>query len=184
HIPIFMLTVLNNSVQKLESIENGITEYMEKPIDLDLLLAKMTNTLTWQVKLRKKYLHEVEVENAEKFRNKRDADFISKLESFVIEQLKNERFSVHDLCKHVGMSRTSLYMKLKNLVDLSPQDFIIHIRLRYARKLLRERDIPIKSVAYQSGFTNPKYFSTAFKKNFGMSPSDYLKSLESNNGAV
>ncbi len=184
HIPIFMLTVLNNSVQKLESIENGITEYMEKPIDLDLLLAKMTNTLTWQVKLRKKYLHEVEVENAEKFRNKRDADFIGKLESFVIEQLKNERFSVHDLCKHVGMSRTSLYMKLKNLVDLSPQDFIIHIRLRYARKLLRERDIPIKSVAYQSGFTNPKYFSTAFKKNFGMSPSDYLKSLESNNGTV
>lgn len=180
HIPIFMLTVLNNSVQKLESIENGITEYMEKPIDLNLLLAKMTNTLAWQAKLRKKYLHEVEVENAEKFRNKRDADFINNLEKFVVEQLRNEGFSVHDLCKFVGMSRTSLYMKLKNLVDLSPQDFIIHTRLRYARKLLREDDMHIKEVAYQCGFTNPKYFSTAFKKYFGSSPSDYLKSLESN----
>ncbi|GJM33944.1 MAG: hybrid sensor histidine kinase/response regulator [Saprospiraceae bacterium] len=181
HIPIFMLTVLNNSVQKMESIENGITEYMEKPIDFNLLLAKMTNTLAWQEKLRKKYLHQVEIENAEKYRNKRDADFINGLEKFVLSQLSNESFSIHDLCKQVGMSRTALYMKLKNLVDLSPQDFIIHARLRYARKLLIEQDSPIKEVAYKSGFSNPKYFSTSFKKIFGISPSDFLKNLEAKN---
>lgn len=181
HIPIFMLTVLNNSSQKLESIETGITEYMEKPIDINLLLAKIANTLSWQAKLQKKYQHETEIENAQTFRNQRDADFINSLEKFTLEHITEEQFSVNNLCEYVGMSRTSLYMKLKNLVDMSPQDFIINTRLKYARQLLIRGHGSIKEIAYDSGFSNPKYFSTSFKKQFGLSPSQFLESLEKDN---
>ncbi|GAA4304822.1 two-component regulator propeller domain-containing protein [Aestuariibaculum suncheonense] len=178
HIPVFMMTVLQNSAQKLESIETGISEYIEKPIDFKFLLAKMTNTLKWQQKLREKYIHDNDVDHASIFRNKNDQEFLQNLEDTVIENIENESFSVHDLSSNFSMSRTSLYMKLKNLVDLSPQDFIIHTKLKYAKKLLIEGESSIKEVAYKSGFSNPKYFSTSFKKFYSMTPTNFLESLK------
>jgi YesN/AraC family two-component response regulator len=178
HIPIFMLSVLQNSVQKLESIESGISEYIEKPVDIKFLLAKMTNTLKWQKTLQKKYIHENDSDNASIYRNKNDQNFFKNLEITIIENLENNSFSVHDLSDSLGMSRTSLYMKLKNLVDLSPQDFIIHTKLKLAKKLLIKGEYSIKEVAYSSGFSNPKYFSTSFKKFYDTTPTAFLESLQ------
>ncbi len=178
HIPVFMLTVLQNSNQKLESIESGISEYIEKPVDIKFLLAKMINALKWQQKLRDKYVKDSDADTAELFRNKKDEEFLKNLETIIIDNIESDSFSVHDLSKSVGMSRTSLYMKLKNLVDLSPQDFIIHTKLKQAKNLLIRGDISIKEVAYQSGFSNPKYFSTSFKKFYKMTPSGFLESLK------
>ena len=178
HIPVFMLTVLQNTAQKLESIESGISEYIEKPVDIKFLLAKMVNTLKWQQKLREKYIHDSDADTATLFRNKNDQEFLKNLEDTVIENIENESFSVHDLSGSFSMSRTSLYMKLKNLVDLSPQDFIIHTKLKHAKKLLIECECSIKEVAYRSGFSNPKYFSTSFKKFYEMTPSGFLESLK------
>ena len=178
HIPVIMLTVLQNSEQKLESIEIGISEYIEKPVDMKFLLAKLINTLKWQKKLREKYIHDNESDNASLFRNKNDQEFLRSLEEKIIDDIENESFSVHDLSASFNMSRTSLYMKLKNLVDLSPQDFIIHTRLKFAKKLLIEGNYSIKEVAYHSGFSNPKYFSTSFKKFYKMTPSGFIDSLK------
>lgn len=178
HIPVFMLTVLQNSDQKLESIESGISEYIEKPVDIKFLLAKMINALKWQQKLRDKYVKDSDADTAELFRNKKDQEFLQKLEATIMANIESDSFSVHDLSKSVGMSRTSLYMKLKNLVDLSPQDFIIHTKLKQAKNLLIRGDISIKEVAYQSGFSNPKYFSTSFKKFYKMTPSGFIESLK------
>ncbi|WP_452224028.1 hybrid sensor histidine kinase/response regulator transcription factor [Lacinutrix chionoecetis] len=178
HIPVFMLTVLQNSDQKLESIKSGISEYIEKPIDIKLLLAKLINTLKWQQKLRDKYVKDSDADTAELFRNKNDQEFLQNLEKTIVENIESDSFSVHDLSNSVGMSRTSLYMKLKNLVDLSPQDFIIHTKLKLAKNLLIKGDLSIKEVAYQSGFSNPKYFSTSFKKFYRMTPSGFIESLK------
>lgn len=178
HIPVFMMTVLNNSELKIESIESGISEYIEKPLDINLLLAKITNTLSWQSKLRKKYIHQSEKNEAVKYRNSKDEQFVTNLENILFGNIENTSFSVHELCEAVGMSRTSLYMKLKNLIDLSPQDFIIHTKLKFSKNLLIKGGITIKEVAYQSGFSNPKYFSTSFKKFYGVSPSSFVDSLK------
>lgn len=181
HIPVFMMTVLHSSSHKQHSIENGITEYFEKPVNLNILLAKINNLFRWQEKLKGKYMHQGDVDNAEKFKSKKDADFIEKLEGIVLEKIRDEEFNLQDICNKIGMSRTSLYMKLKSIIDLSPQDFIIHIKLKYAKKLLVEGDVNIKEVAYSSGFANPKYFSTSFKKQFGITPSKFISSLEKDN---
>ncbi len=180
HIPVFMMTVLQSSNHKQESIENGVTEYLEKPININILLAKIHNVFNWQEILKEKYLHQSDIDTAEKFKNKNDSDFITKLEAIVLEKIKDESFSLQDICTIVGMSRTSLYMKLKSLIDVSPQDFIILTKLKYAKKLLLQGDVNIKEVAYSCGFTNPKYFSTSFKKTFGITPSQFVKSLENN----
>lgn len=177
HIPVFMMTVLPSTSYEQKSIENGITEYFEKPINVNILLAKINNLFIWQEKLKQKYLHQGDVKNAEKFKTQKDADFIEKLETIVLDKIRDENFNLQDICNRMGMSRTSLYMKLKSLIDLSPQDFIIHTKLKFAKKLLIEGDINIKEVAYTSGFGNPKYFSTSFKKQFGITPSEFISSL-------
>ena len=180
HIPVFMLSVLQNSIQKLESIESGISEYLEKPVDIKLLLAKILNTLKFQRKLREKYVQDNDSENATIFRTQKDQQFLTSLENKIIENIEDNSFSVHDLSRNFGMSRTSLYMKLKNLVDLSPQDFVIHTKLKHAKNLLIKGELSIKEIAYSSGFSNPKYFSTSFKKFYGKSPSTFLDSLKNN----
>ena len=177
HIPIFMLTLLHNSDQKVASIEAGVTEYLEKPVNFDLLFAKISNTLSWRKRMRERYAAQDEADRADLHRTDREAEFIGGLEGFMLENIANDSLSVQDLCKHIGMSRTSLYMKMKNLIDFSPQDFIIHTRLKEARRLLTETDDTVKGVAYSCGFSNPKYFSTSFKKKYGMSPVAFRKSL-------
>ena len=177
HIPVFMLTVLQNSTQKLDSIKKGVTEYIEKPVNMKLLMAKMINTLKWQHKLRKKYIEDGEAEVAMVYRNKNDQEFLEKLEQSILDNVENNSFSVHDLSANFGMSRTSLYNKLKNLVDLSPQDFIIHTKLKKARQYLIEGEMSIKEIAYACGFSNPKYFSTSFKKFYGSTPTGFVEGL-------
>ncbi|WP_169435097.1 two-component regulator propeller domain-containing protein [Neolewinella persica] len=177
HIPIYLLTVLHNSAQKVESIAAGVTEYLEKPVNFDLLLAKITNTLSWRKRMRERYAAQDEADRADQHRSDRESEFIGSLEEFMLSNIANDSLSVQDLCRHVGMSRTSLYMKMKNLIDLSPQDFIIHTRLKASRRMLAETDETVKGVAYECGFSNPKYFSTSFKKKYGMSPVAFRKSL-------
>ena len=177
HIPIFMLTALQNSVHKKESTEIGITEYIEKPINISFLLAKIISVFSWQENLRDHYMHLSDVDLAGKNKNSKENEFLEKLEAIILDKIKDDSFSLQDICNIIGMSRTSLYMKLKNLIDLSPQDFIIHTKLKFAKKLLIKGDANIKEVAYASGFSNPKYFSTSFKKAFGVSPSEFVKNL-------
>ena len=180
HIPVFMMTVLQNTKHKQESIETGIAEYLEKPLNLNILLAKINNLFNWQQILKDRFVQQTEVVDAEKFKTKKDSDFIEKLENIILEKIKDETFSLSDICLLMGMSRTSLYMKLKTLIDVSPQDFIILTKLKYAKKMLIQGEDNIKEVAYSSGFANPKYFSTSFKKMFGITPSQYIKSLSQN----
>lgn len=177
HIPIFMLTALQNTKHKTESTNLGITEYIEKPVSISFLVSKIANTFSWQLKMRDHYQLLDDAELAGKNKNQKENEFLVKLEGIVLEKIQDEDFSLNELCNAVGMSRTSLYMKLKNLVDLSPLDFIIHTKLKYAKKLLIEGKLNIKEVAYASGFSNPKYFSTSYKKIFGISPSEFVKSL-------
>jgi signal transduction histidine kinase/DNA-binding response OmpR family regulator/ligand-binding sensor domain-containing protein len=177
HIPLFMMTVLNDSNQKVESIKSGVNTYMTKPIDFPFLIAKINSVLEYKQKLRDQYLHETEISKASKFKDEREANFITDVEQFILDNIRNEDLAVNDLCKHVGMSRTSLYMKLTDLIDQSPQNFIISTRMNQARVLLLQGGKTVQEVAFMVGFNNPKYFSTSFKKQFRMSPSSFLKSL-------
>ena len=177
HIPIFMLTALHNTMHKKHSTEIGVTEYIEKPLNISFLLAKTISVFSWQENIREHYKHQTDIDIAGKNKNLKENEFLSNLEAIILDKIKDESFSLQDICNIIGMSRTSLYMKLKNLIDLSPQDFIIHTKLKYSKKLLIEGDSNIKEVAYASGFSNPKYFSTSFKKAFGISPSEFIKNL-------
>lgn len=99
-------------------------------------------------------------------------EFVDRCTRIVVAHMADSAFSIDDLCREVGTSRTYLYMRLKTFTGDSPQDFIRFIRMERAAVLLRDRQ-PVTQVSEAVGFDNPKYFSTVFKKYFGVSPSKY-----------
>ena len=101
-----------------------------------------------------------------------DAAFIDKATRLVVENLHDTDFTIDCLCREMAMSRTLFYLKLKTYTGKSPQDFIRIIRLERAASLLRGGR-SVMETATLAGFDNPKYFSTVFKKYFGVSPSKY-----------
>ena len=97
-------------------------------------------------------------------------DFIEKATNLIVKYLSDSDFNIDSLCREMAMSRTMFYLKLKAYTGKSPQDFIRVIRLERAAALLRS-GTPVAEAAAMTGFDNPKYFSTVFKKYFGVSPS-------------
>uniref|UniRef100_UPI004027192A two-component regulator propeller domain-containing protein n=1 Tax=Prevotella sp. TaxID=59823 RepID=UPI004027192A len=106
--------------------------------------------------------------------NADDQAFIDKATQTVLDHLSEENFDVNHLCREMAMSRTLFYGRLKTLTGKAPQEFMRLIRLEQAAALLR-KGVPVLDVATRCGFPNSKYFSTVFKKHFGMPPSKYKK---------
>lgn len=104
--------------------------------------------------------------------NPQDQAFVERATQLVLDNLSNTDFNIDRLCRELAMSRTLCYGKLKTLTGQSPQDFIRLIRLEQAALFLRQGQ-SVLDVSIKAGFVNVKYFSTVFKKQFGVSPSKY-----------
>jgi AraC-like DNA-binding protein len=96
------------------------------------------------------------------------------------ENISDSEFKVDQLCAQVGISRSQLHRKIKEIAGIPTADFIRNIRLNQAARLLREHKASVADVAYNTGFANQTHFSTVFKKYFGMSPSDYADAEDTN----
>lgn len=101
-----------------------------------------------------------------------DARFVTRATDTVLRHMADPEFDIDQLCREMAMSRTLLYTRLKALTGQTPQDFIRMLRLERAAECLR-RHTPVAEVAEQCGFVNVKYFSTLFKKHFGVQPSRF-----------
>jgi len=104
-----------------------------------------------------------------------DSVFIEKLISILKNNLDNSNFTVDILCGKIGMSRSSLYHKIKDNSGLAPADFIRQYRLDKAKEMLSTRQFTISEVAYKTGFSDVKYFRIIFKKQFNANPRDFIK---------
>ncbi|MCM4156691.1 helix-turn-helix domain-containing protein [Gramella sp. AN32] len=170
HINIFLVADEDHKLNN-DQIEE-LTEVIRKPIDINLLLSKIVNILSWQQELRNAYVQSLIEEKKARFRSESDEKFVANLNEIVIQNIENENFSVHDLSAAIGVTSNTLFMKLKSLVNLSPQDFIEFVRVNHAKDLAKNSEYNIMEVAYRSGFGSPKIFFSAFKKYYGFAPTD------------
>lgn len=176
HIPVILLTGLASKENVLQGLDSGADEYITKPVEYDVLAKKIDGLLENRQILKRKFLHLEEDESFE-VSNELDKSFIDEINKYIEENISDPELSVYDLYEIAGMSRTPFYHKLKSLVDLSPSEYIRSIRLRKAKTLLKDRNTNISEVAYSVGFSNPKYFSTSYKKHFGQSPSAFVAEI-------
>jgi DNA-binding response OmpR family regulator len=171
HIPVILLTALSEKEDIILGLEAGADDYITKPFDLTVLKARIRNILHNREKLRSLVLASRKDLNDTDYANPLDKEFIAKAILVIEKEMDNAGFSVGDFCRNLGMSRTSVYNKIKTLTNLGPNDFIRIIRLNKAKELLKEKKYPVAEIAGMVGFSDPKYFSTSFKKQFGVSPS-------------
>jgi signal transduction histidine kinase/AraC-like DNA-binding protein len=184
HLPIILLTALNASMYKAEGYEHGADHYVIKPFDIRMLKYRMISLIENRLAIKKIYQEQIStgtiLEEAEPVKPSLDTLFLEKLEGLVLKNISDHEYGVQNICMDVGMSRPVLYRKLKALTDLSPKEYIQNKRLNLSKRLLEENQKTISSIAYESGYSDPKYFSTAFKKKYGISPSEYIKKNRNN----
>lgn len=179
HIPIILLTALNNDRNIIEGLKTGADEYIVKPFNIGILRATISNILANRSLLKHKYANlelsdDEEGDTCIKCSSDLDWKFISSVKKHVEENMEST-FTVDMLCGLLNMSRTSVYNKLKALTDQSPGDYMRLIRLKRAAQLLKEDEHTVAEISDMTGFADAKYFREVFKKHFGLSPTQYAK---------
>jgi YesN/AraC family two-component response regulator len=177
HIPIILLSALNEKENIIFGLEAGANDYIVKPFDSDILKARIRNILQSREQLRKIVFSPNTPIEETNYTNESDIEFLDKAMGIVEKEIDNSEFSINELCSMLAMSRTSVYNKLKSLTNQAPNDFIRIIRLNKAKDFLASGKYTVSEVSYRVGFTDPKYFSTSFKKQFGVSPSKLNNSV-------
>jgi len=180
HIPIILLTALGDRESILHGLEIKADNYIVKPFDIDILKASIASTLANKEFIRQRFAQlnyrtddlPKEVQNAPGLNL--DQEFLTKITDIVKNNLDKE-FNVDTLCSEVGMSRSSLYNKIKALTNHSPSDFVRQIRMTEAATLLKSKKYTVAEVSDRLGYSDPKYFTDIFKKHYGMTPSAYMK---------
>ncbi|MBR1462310.1 MAG: helix-turn-helix domain-containing protein [Prevotella sp.] len=107
-----------------------------------------------------------------------DKLFAQKLKAYVENNISNPDLSVIDLAQAMNVSRTVLFVRMKHIFDSSPNNYVLNTRINFAKKLLMQTGIRVSDVAFQCGFSDPKYFSRCFKKLVGMLPKEYADSIK------
>jgi signal transduction histidine kinase/ligand-binding sensor domain-containing protein/DNA-binding response OmpR family regulator len=171
HIPFILLSALSEKENVIFGLESGANDYIIKPFDFAILQARIRSIIQDREALRKKLISAETGLDELNYTSQLDKKFLDKAIRIIEEELSNPEFSINEFCKALCMSRTSVYNKIKTLTNQSPNDFIRIIRLNKAKEFLKTRQYTITEIAYMTGFSDPKYFSTSFKKHFGTSPS-------------
>ncbi len=180
HIPIILLTAKADMSSKLTGLRGGADDYLTKPFDKKELLIRLQNLLQQRKRLQQYYLSlatGAKIESASQKRNDQEDLFICQLRSIIEAHLDDPAFSVSNLCHEVGISHAQLHRKTTALIGHSTNHLIRSIRLSKAKELLKESTMNISEIAYETGFSDPAYFTRVFRKEFGITPSRYKKAI-------
>ena len=174
HIPVILLTARSSQGNQLEGLERGADDYISKPFHMPILQARIRNMLESRRLLRERFSREpATVEPSEVTVTSMDEVFLKRAIETMEDNMREEEFNVEAFAAALHMSRSALYLKLKALVDQTPQAFMRTMRLKRGAQLLRDGAGSISEIAAEVGFLEPTHFSRGFKKQFGMSPSQY-----------
>lgn len=175
HIPIILLTSLSDREDIIKGLNAGADDYITKPFDLSILTNKIRNILYNRSLFKQKLVDKEALGEQESHLNELDKEFMHRVILLVEENMSKEEFSIETLSSDLAMSRSVFFKKIKALTGQSPVDLVKDIRMKKAAVLLREKRYSVNEIAYLTGFPNPKYFSTAFKKYYGNTPTSFLE---------
>ena len=174
HIPVILLTARASFMHKMVGFETGADDYISKPFNESLLRARIKNILKNRSLLHEKFRSDDFVSIGELTKNKPDLEFLQNLDKLIEENIDSNDFSVHIVVKHLGMSHSVIYKKLKILTGMSLVEYIREYKLKKAKQLLLKKENTVAEVSYLVGYSDRKYFSKLFKERFGENPSFYL----------
>ena len=187
HIPIILLSAKSSLDDRIYGLEQGIDDYVTKPFSSTYLKARIKSLLHQRKQLQELYLRRwsekqkdtltatIEIVPSQPQIISFDEKFMQQVMEVMEKQMDNPEFTIDKFAQELGMGRTVFYQKLKAIIGLSPVDFIREMRIKRAKQLIDSGEYNVSTVAYMTGFNDPKYFSKCFKKQFGVSPSRTTK---------
>lgn len=176
HIPVILLTASSSPEIKLKGIEGGADDYISKPFEKDILVARVNGILKSRNNLQKYFYNEITLNKSNDLKISQEyKEFLEKCLQIVEQHLTDPDFSIKTLAAEIGMSHSNLYKRIKSISGQSANSFIRFIRLRKAAEILLTTDSTVYETAYKVGLNDLKYFREQFNKLFGVNPSDYIK---------
>lgn len=175
HIQVILLTGSSSAEIKLKGVECGADDYITKPFERELLLARVTSLLKSRNNLRKYFYNEITLRKNDLSISEDYKVFLERCIETVEMHIDRDDFSIKLFAKEMGMSHSNLYKRVKQVSGQSINSFIRFIRLRKAAELLISTDCNVNEAAFQVGISDGKYFRIQFAKLFGMNPSEYKK---------
>jgi signal transduction histidine kinase/ligand-binding sensor domain-containing protein/DNA-binding response OmpR family regulator len=176
HIQVVLLTAKTTTDDRIVGLEAGADAYINKPFLLKEVALTIKNLLRSRVEisnlLRSGNVSEIELKDK---LSTQDTSFVKRVSEIVNTNLDNPDFKLDDFSVQLGVSKTLVYIKLKKLFNMSPNEYIMHVRFNKAKEILCTGDGIISEVAYQVGFSDPNYFSRAFKQHEGVTPTVYRR---------
>jgi YesN/AraC family two-component response regulator len=174
HIPIIILTAKGSIEQQIEGLKLKADAYIVKPFNLQFLEETIKSLLRNREVLKGHYTSGLQNEFLKASGAKKiDRKFVSEFSSIVESNIANENFGVDDICKEIGISRVQLYRKVKAVLGLNVNDYILSVRMQKAKFLLLNEELTISEISFKVGFSSQAYFSTVFKSKFGFTPSEF-----------
>jgi DNA-binding response OmpR family regulator len=175
HIPVILLTVKHETVNRILGFEIGADDYLSKPFEYEELRVRIENLIKSRKKLQERFSKEIHVKPTDITITSLDAGFLEKCIKVVEEHIDEADFNVDLFCKKIGMSRTLAYQKVKSISGFSLKEFMTHIKLKRAAQYLASSDLNVGEIAYTLHFSDHAHLSRLFKKAFGVSPIEYRR---------
>lgn len=175
HIPVILLSSKHEMADRIAGWDKGADAYLGKPFDISELETLAATLIENRRRLKGKYsgaqATEGKIDAPEMKGN--DEVMMERIVKVINDHIDDPEFNVERLSDEVGVSRTHLHRRMKEMIGMTPSDYIRNIRLKRACELLKRNDIEVTQVAYKIGFASQSHFSSHFKRYTGYSPSEY-----------
>lgn len=177
HTLVVMLTAKTDVTDREVGLDAGADAYICKPFSfseldkvVENMLSQKRRVMDWVEKVK----NEVElplVAGVELTDN--DREFLTSMTTILRENIDNSAFSLGELALKMGKSRTLVYTKAMKLIGKSPVECLLTLRMETARRKIENGDGTISQIAYSVGYSDPGYFTRAFKKYYGQTPTEF-----------
>lgn len=174
HIPVILLTALSAVQSRIKGLESGADAYIAKPFSMDFILLQIDNLLSNRRHVMEYYASSPLSHLKTVAHNKVDEEFIKKLDEIIDQNMEDTNLSVESLADILHMSRSTLYRKIKDISNLSPNELINNARLKKAAELLLSGKYKVYEISEIVGYNSQSSFSRNFQKSFSMSPSEFI----------
>jgi AraC-like DNA-binding protein len=174
HIPVILLTAKNSLKSQIDGLEVGADAYMAKPFSMDYLKVQANNLIENRKQIMNYYASSPLSHIKSIAHNKTDEKFLKKLDDEILKNITDPDLSVESLAEIMNMSRSTLYRKIKDISNLSPNELINIVRLKRAAELLLNENYKMYEIAEMVGYKSQTSFGRNFQKHFSMTPSEYI----------
>ena len=175
HIPVILVTAKITAENQVEGLNVGADAYVTKPFEPAVLSALIQSQLKNRDRVRKLLTKATttEDEGVDNALSEQDKHFMEELYKLMEEELSNSELDVTRITKMLYISRTKLYYKIKGLTGETPSSFFRTYKLNRAAELLKGGKHTVAEIADMTGFSTQSHFSVVFKKQFGVTPTEY-----------